>query len=167
MSHSVLIVDDEEFIRSSIRRTLRKEQYDLVFAANPFEAFRILADRPIDLVISDHLMPRMTGIEFLGHVAGRWPDTMRIVLTGQSDVEMAIRAINEGSVYRFLTKPWDEKDLITALRLALAALDTRRETDRLLAGVVRPSEATLALETSHPGITEVQRDDRGAILLEA
>src|SRR5690349_14681200 len=128
----VLIVDDEENVRNALRRSLRKQGYELYFAAEPSEALTLLAQQPVDLVLSDHLMPNMTGLELLKVVRDRHPDCVRMILTGHADMQTAIDAINHGEIYRFLTKPWDDVELRVTLHLAFEQLDLQRENRRLL-----------------------------------
>lgn len=128
----ILLVDDEPNICKALRRSLRKEEYEVFTASEPAEAFAILKEHPMDMVISDHLMPNMTGVEFLASVRDRFPEVMRILLTGHADMETAIRAINDGQIYRFFTKPWDEDALKASLCIAFEQLDEDREHRRLL-----------------------------------
>ena len=104
----ILVVDDEINICNALRRSLRKEGYEILVANEPAQGLEILKAEKIDLVLSDHLMPNMTGLEFLSIVRDRHPNSVRILLTGHADMETAIKAINDGQVYRFLTKPWDD-----------------------------------------------------------
>ena len=165
-ARKILIVDDEENVRNALRRSLRKEGYELFFAADPTEALELLAKQPVDLVLSDHLMPNMTGLELLKVVRDRYPNCMRMILTGHADMQTAIDAINHGEIYRFLTKPWDDIDLKVTLHLAFEQLDLERENRRLLA-VVRQHQMLLdRIEKEHPGIGSVQRDASGAIVIE-
>jgi len=150
-----------------MRRSLRKEGYELYFAEGPHEALKIMAETPIDLVLSDHMMPQMSGMEFLTLVHDRYPDTMRLMLTGHADMETAIRAINQGEIYRFLTKPWDDTELKVTLFMAFERQDLERENRRLLATVRRQQMFIVSLEKEHPGIGKVVRDDKGAIVLSA
>ncbi len=129
----VLVIDDEENICKALRRSLRRENYEVFIGCDPAEGFRILKQERIDLVISDHLMPGMTGVEFLTLVRDRYPGVMRILLTGHADMATAVRAINEGQIYRFLTKPWDDDALKAELFGAFQQLDEDREHRRLLA----------------------------------
>lgn len=128
----ILVIDDEENICKALRRSLRRENYEVLIGHEPAEGFKILKEEKIDLVISDHLMPNMTGVEFLGLVRDRHPGVMRILLTGHADMATAIRAINEGQIYRFLTKPWDDDALKAVLCVAFEQLDEEREHRRLL-----------------------------------
>lgn len=162
----ILIVDDEDNVRHALSRVLRREGYEVLLAQEPSEGLELLARQPVDLILSDHEMPKMTGPEFLRLVRDRHPDCVRIMLTGKGDLRTAIHAINEGEIYRFLTKPWDDAELKVTLFLALEQLDLQRENRRLLA-MVRSQRSLLdALEREHPGIRSICRDASGAILLE-
>ncbi len=163
----ILIVDDEENVLKALRRSLRKEGYELFFANGPREGLELLKQQPVDLVMSDHLMPEMTGLEFLKVVRDRYPDTMRLMLTGHADMQTAIDAINQGEIYRFLTKPWDDTDLKVTLFLAFEQLDLQRENRRLMAMVRRQHDLISSLEQEHPGIGKLVRDADGAILIDA
>jgi DNA-binding NtrC family response regulator len=166
MPRTILVVDDEESVRNALRRSLSREGYTLSFAAEPNEALALLARAPVDLVISDHLMPNMTGLEFLTLVHDRHPDCVRILLTGHADMQTAINAINQGEIYRFLTKPWDDLELQVTLRLAFDQLELKRTNRRLLAMVRQQHRALEAIEREHPGISTLVRDERGAILVD-
>ena len=163
----ILVVDDEINICNALRRSLRKEGYEILVANEPAQALEILKTEKIDLVLSDHMMPNMTGLEFLTLVRDRYPNTVRILLTGHADMETAIKAINDGQVYRFLTKPWDDVELKVTLYLAFEHLDLEREHRRLLATVRRQANLISDLETQYPGIGAIRRDSEGAILLDA
>lgn len=129
----ILLLDDEENVRRALARTLMREGYEVVSVADAEEALAALKAQSFDLVLSDHLMPKMTGLEFLKIVRDRHPDCMRIMLTGHADMQTAIDAINHGEIYRFLTKPWDNTELSTTLFFALQQLDLERQNRRLLA----------------------------------
>ncbi len=158
----ILIVDDEQ----NVCNALRQEGYELYIANEPAAALETLKRVPIDLVISDHLMPNMTGIEFLQLVRDRHPNTMRMMLTGHADMQTAIKGINNGEIYRFLTKPWDDVELKVTLFLAFEQLDLERENRKLLATVRRQHSLIKNLEQEHPGIGELARDADGAIVIE-
>jgi len=115
----VLLVDDEPLITTTLKRVLRKEPYDICTANSGAEALQILARKPVDVIVSDERMPGMSGSEFLAVARQQYPDTARIILTGQANLEAAIRAINEGAICRFLTKPCKEDDLTLAIGEAL------------------------------------------------
>lgn len=162
----ILIVDDEENVCHALRRSLRREGYELFFGHEPAEGLEILKTQKCDMVISDHLMPNMTGLEFLKIVRDRHPDMMRLMLTGHADMQTAIDAINQGNIYRFLTKPWDDTELKVTLFLAFEQLDLERENRRLLAMVRRQYDAMKGLELEHPGLAHVVRDAEGYVLLD-
>ncbi len=103
---------------------------------------------PIDVVISDHLMPGMTGLEFLSLVRDRYPHAIRIMLTGHADTSTALKAINEGEIYRFLTKPCDPIELQIALHLACEKLQLERENRRLRAIVSTDPHLAAKLEAA-------------------
>src|SRR5512142_510011 len=109
---SVLIVDDDEDVRNGLGHVLWKSEYRLCFAAGSAEALRTLREEKVDIVLSDHLMPGMTGLEFLKTVRDRHPEVIRIMLTGQADMATAVDAINQGEIYRFLLKPCDRDELL-------------------------------------------------------
>jgi two-component system, probable response regulator PhcQ len=162
----VLIVDDEENVCRALRRTLRKEGYELFFASQPSEALELLKTTPVDIVLSDHLMPNMTGLEFLKIVHDRHPDCLRIMLTGHADMQTAIDAINHGEIYRFLTKPWDDTELKVTLHLAFEQLELERENRKLLAMVRRQHDLLKSLEGQYPGIGDLVRDSEGRIVID-
>lgn len=119
MSPNVLIVDDEELVLKSLQRVFRKEGYNMYFASNAQKALEIMEDVPIDLILSDQRMPGMTGTELLKIVKEKWPDTIRVIISGYADFEAVLSAINEGEVYRFITKPWEDNSLRALVRRAL------------------------------------------------
>ena len=164
--HVVLVVDDEVAVRNALVRTLRKEPWRVLVAASAREGLSILGETKVDLVISDHRMPEMTGLDFLKRVRAEYPDTVRIMLTGQADMDTVIAAINEGEIYRFITKPWNDEDLRITLRIALSQLDLERENRRLLSELKKHDSFLARLEKAHPGLFEVKRDERGAIVID-
>jgi DNA-binding NtrC family response regulator len=131
LSYSLLIVDDEASVRSALRRSLRGENYEVLEAGSGREAVDILKKRSVDVIVSDHAMPEMTGIELLKTARVLRPEALRIILTGQADLEMAVQAINEDAVYRILQKPWENFDLKVVLRLACRHIDALREVEKL------------------------------------
>ena len=168
----LLIVDDEENIRSALRRVLRRE-YKLSFAASGPEALQLLKTERPDVIISDHLMPEMTGLEFLKRCRLLYPQIGRIVLTGQAEMQMVIAAINEGAVFRFLTKPWDEDELKLTVYLAVEHVKSQREAQESPSDSTSTAESNTAyeslvneLETQHPGLTQLNRNQDGAIIID-
>ncbi len=116
----VLIVDDEEMVLNSLNSFLMLEtDYEVRTFTNPEEALEHVAQNPVDMVISDYLMPQMDGITFLGKVKAVQPDVPRIILTGYSDKENAIKAINEVGLFQYVEKPWDNDRLHLIIRNGL------------------------------------------------
>ena len=148
LSATILVVDDEQNILDGLARSLRHPDYMLLFAHSPETALQLLRERHVDVIISDHLMPKMTGLELLKLVRDRYPGTVRIMLTGHADMETAVKAINEGEIYRFLSKPCSPAELQVTVHLALEQLELAREHRRLLAIVrTRPELVELLEET--------------------
>ncbi|MDB4724747.1 response regulator [bacterium] len=131
----VLLVDDEPLVSSGLRR-MHQQSFDFVCASSPEEAFeRLEADGPFAVVVSDYQMPKVNGAEFLSEVAERYPDTSRVMLTGQGNLETAVEAVNRGSIFRFLMKPCDPalfrkvvSDAAEQYRLRRAERDLMRNT---------------------------------------
>ena len=97
---TVLLVDDEESILNSLRRLLREQPYDVLLATSSEQALAIMAEKPVDLIVSDARMPGMDGAALLARVYSLYPDTTRILLTGYADLETIVKAINQGHVHR-------------------------------------------------------------------
>ncbi|ALI08584.1 MULTISPECIES: HD domain-containing phosphohydrolase [Pseudomonas] len=127
----VLLVDDEESILNSLRRLLRSQPYEILLADSGAKALEILKERPVDLVMTDARMPNMDGATLLAEIRKLYPSTLRILLTGYADVDMMTKAINEGQLYRYLSKPWNDEELVQALRQALAHQHSESERQRL------------------------------------
>lgn len=121
--HTILCVDDEKPILAALKRLLRRENFDLLTATSGEEGLNIMASRDVHLVISDHRMPQMSGISFLAKVRETYPDTIRILLTGYTEVDSIKASINEGHVYKFLLKPWNDDDLKQEIKKALERYD--------------------------------------------
>jgi len=137
--HTILVVDDEDANLQKLKRTFY-DSYTVHEANSGEKAFAIAQREPIDLVITDQKMPRMTGIELLKRIMKIKPEVMRIILTGYTEVEDLIDAINEGHVYRYITKPWDPKELRITVRQALATLELERENRRLTIELQKANE---------------------------
>ncbi|SCY90494.1 response regulator [Rhizobium sp. NFACC06-2] len=123
----LLFVDDEERIVRLLKMIFRSE-YEVYTALSAREALAILETIPVDVVASDQRMPECTGIQLLSQIRERWPDTIRILLTGYSDLVAIIGAVNEGEVYRFINKPWDQTELRTVIADAVETARSSRMT---------------------------------------
>lgn len=166
MQHKVLIVDDEPIITNLLKDALSREPYGILSASSAEEALPILDREKLDVVISDEKMPGMSGSEFLAVVRQKYPDTIRMILTGHASLDSAIRAINEGEVYRFFTKPCNMFDLAMTIRQAIKLNDLMKESRRLLKIVKRQSVLIESLERQYPGITKIKRDAEGDIVID-
>ncbi|MDD5176670.1 MAG: EAL domain-containing protein [Sterolibacterium sp.] len=110
---TLLLVDDEANILSALKRLLRHDGYDILTALGAEQGLEQLASHPVDVIVSDQRMPGMSGVEFLRRVKTLHPETVRLVLSGYTDLQAVTDAINEGAIYKFLTKPWDD-DILRA-----------------------------------------------------
>lgn len=163
---TILLVDDEEKILKAIQRTLRNEDYTIFSAIGGEEGLKLLEMRDFDLVVSDQHMPGMDGVTFLRKVKVEQPQTLTIMLTGAKEINVAMEAINEAGVYKFILKPWDDDDLRVTIRRALESLDVVRERDALRERVKSRDTLLKNLEQEHPGITQVEKDEDGYLILE-
>jgi diguanylate cyclase (GGDEF)-like protein/PAS domain S-box-containing protein len=135
---TLLLVDDEPNILSSLTRLLRREGYRILAATSPGEAFELLATHPVQVIVSDQRMPEMSGTEFFARVRQLYPDTIRLVLTGYTDIESITGAINRGAITKFLTKPWDDDQLREQIREAFRLV--KENSYRLYVPPVRDDE---------------------------
>jgi response regulator RpfG family c-di-GMP phosphodiesterase len=116
---TLLFVDDEVNILSSLKRLFRPGGYRIFTAESGAQGLEILQHEAVDLVVSDMRMPEMNGAQFLEQVNARWPDTIRILLTGHAEMGATIDAINKGHIYRYISKPWEDNDILMAIKQAL------------------------------------------------
>lgn len=159
----LLFVDDEPNILSSLRRLFRQHSYKIFIANGGQEGLEILEKETIDLVISDMRMPVMDGAVFLTHVKARWPDTIRLLLTGYADIQSTIDAINRGEIYRYITKPWNDNDIVLVVKQALERKSLEIEKKRLEELTQRQNEELKSLNAS----LEIKVDERTADLKKA
>jgi DNA-binding NtrC family response regulator len=164
--HAILMVDDEPNVLKSFQRALRKEAYTLLTARSGEEGLKLLEAREVSLVISDYNMPHMNGLEFLKTVKTLYPHILAIMLTGQAEIQIAVQAINEAGVYKFIQKPWEDTDLKITILRALESIDLATERDRLVRKVKSRDAILKELEREHPGITKVERDDEGYMIID-
>jgi CheY-like chemotaxis protein len=108
---TLLLVDDEPNILSALKRLMRRDNYTILTASSGKEGLDLLAQNQVDVIVSDQRMPGMTGVEFLRTVKNLYPETVRIVLSGFTELQSVTDAVNEGAIYKFLTKPWDDAQL--------------------------------------------------------
>lgn len=130
-SARILCVDDEPNILASLRRLFRPLRCEVLTAESGREGLRLLEEQKVDIVISDMRMPEMDGTRFLEEVRAKWPDTIRMLLTGYADIHSILGAINRGEIYRYVTKPWDDNDILLVVRHALERKALEDEKRRL------------------------------------
>ncbi|HWL30477.1 MAG TPA: HD domain-containing phosphohydrolase [Burkholderiaceae bacterium] len=160
---TLLLVDDEENITRSLKRTLRNRPYRVLSTHAAADALKILQNEHVDVVVSDSRMPDMDGPTLLAQIQGRWPDTMRILLTGYTDITATIKAINEGRIHRYISKPWDDADLCTAIEQVLDYKALKAEREQLLH---LTHEQNLALQSANETL-ELRVQERTAELAQA
>src|SRR5256885_4596175 len=130
--YPILVADDEQDNLDAFRFNFRKA-FDIVIASGGAEALQVLEDKEVAVVVTDQRMPRMTGVELLREVRVRQPDAVGIILTAFTDVDVLIEAINLGQVYRYITKPWDAKEVRGVLQYGIERFHLQRENRRLAA----------------------------------
>ena len=123
---SILYVDDEEHNLVSFKASFRRD-YNIMTAVSAYEGIRILRENDIQLIITDQRMPEMTGVEFLEKILPDYPETIRMILTGYSDIEAVIDGINKGQVYRYINKPWDEREMRMTIENAMQLYGLKEE----------------------------------------
>ncbi|MFQ5950189.1 MAG: response regulator [Nitrospiria bacterium] len=163
--HCILIVDDEPNIRSSLSRLFQKEGYETLLAESADDAYTLLEKRSVSVVLADYLMPGQTGVELLREVQKRYPDAIRIILSGRADMKVVMAAVDEGVVSHFLLKPWDNEILKKTIRHAIEAVEKEAHLHMALQGDDE-TEIDEALETSYPDIAIVRETDDGAIIID-
>jgi len=146
-----LFIDDEELVLNALKRTLRKEPFAIEFTNDPESAFRLVAEHSIDVVISDQSMPNMTGVEFFSILRRLHENVVRVMMSGQSDRDTTVRAINEGQVNRFIEKPWSNEDL----RQVLVEIDREVQQKRRAGRPAGPAHARAT----------IIKDATGAVIL--
>ena len=144
---TILVVDDEAAVRRALTQVLERAGYTVKATDTGRHALELLQDNDIDLVISDHHMPELSGIDLLKLVRVRHPQVVRIIITADKDPDTAVRSINESEVYRFIRKPWNDSDLRTIMHFAFEVVRLEREKRSLLS-MVRDERAARLLNGS-------------------
>ncbi|WP_312679711.1 EAL domain-containing protein [Stutzerimonas nitrititolerans] len=133
----LLVVDDEQSILNALKRELRLENYQVLAAASPQEALELLATHPVDVVLTDLRLSQVSGVQLLGKIRSLHPDVVRIVLSASTEVSSILKAVNEGVIYRFITKPWEADDLRAQIREAFQQRKLLRENMRMRSQLAR------------------------------
>jgi DNA-binding NtrC family response regulator len=145
---SVLIVDDEEMVITSVRAYLLLEtEFDVHGFTTPEQAVKHLENNPVDVCVSDYLMPRMSGIQFLTRARELQPEASRVLLTGHADKQSAIQAINEVGLYQYIEKPWENEQLLLIIHNGIERANLLRDLR------LKVSE----LDTAHSSLKDVQK----------
>ncbi len=145
---SVMIVDDEEMVITSVQAFLQLEtEFDVNGFTDPEEAARFAETRPVDVAVSDYLMPKMNGIQLLGRIKSLQPEASRVLLTGHADKQSAIQAINEVALFQYLEKPWDNAQLLLVIRSGAERASLYRDL----------REKVEELDSAHTSLKSVQR----------
>jgi putative nucleotidyltransferase with HDIG domain len=130
-AHTVLFVDDEVNILKALQRLLRSEHMNVLCASRAQEALELLDKQQCQVVVTDQRMPEMSGVDLLSQVRQRFPDIVRMMLTGYTEMDVAVDAINRGEIYRLITKPWNDDELRATIRQAFDHSDLKNEIKRL------------------------------------
>ena len=145
---TILCVDDEQNVLNALKRLFIDEDYTIIIASSGEEGLRCLTHGHIQIVISDYRMPGMDGVEFLREVCTQWPQTVRIVLSGYADTASIVEAVNEGQIYKFIPKPWNDDDLKVNVTNAIERYFLYK----------RNTELTSALREKNEELTELNRE---------
>jgi diguanylate cyclase (GGDEF)-like protein/PAS domain S-box-containing protein len=155
---TLLLVDDEENIVSSLKRLFRRDGYHIVTAYSAAEGLQRLTEVDVDVIVSDQRMPGMTGVEFLRRAKDLYPDTVRMVLSGFTELQSIIDAVNEGAIYKFLTKPWDDARLRAHVAEAFLHKEMADENRRLTRQVDSANNDLAALNQRLEALLDQQRE---------
>ncbi len=157
----ILCVDDERDMLQALRRVFMDENFTILVAPDAAEGLRLLAAEPeIKVVLSDYRMPGMNGVEFLREVSQRWPAKIRLVLSGYAEAGSVIAAINEGKIYKFIAKPWNDEELCQTVRKAVELYDLQEENRRL---AVELQESNLELQQLNQRLAQLLREKSNTV----
>jgi DNA-binding NtrC family response regulator len=146
---ALLLLDDEEMVLTSLRNLFRLQtEYEVIVHSSAQQALENARARPVDLVISDYLMPEMDGITFLGHFKEIQPQTIRVLLTGYADKENAIRAINQVGLYQYIEKPWDNAALLIVVKNGLEKRQLLRTLEEKISELAKVNTNLKGLQTA-------------------
>jgi DNA-binding NtrC family response regulator len=162
-STHLLLVDDDPALLRALKLELLGQGYVLHFAHSAAEALRMLYEFPINIVLTDHYMPDKSGVQLLCQVKEDFPYVVRGLITGEPDVSLYMRAVNDGQIHFIIHKPWVREELRATVRKAESRAVASRSGREDGAG---NAEAIIALHSQHPGITQVRRTKSGAIVID-
>jgi DNA-binding NtrC family response regulator len=166
------VVDDEPAILSAIQRLLRKEGWEIDTFNDPQQALLALTQKPYNLILCDLHMPQLNGITYLQFARQRQPEALRLLFSGRGDRESLVQAINSAQVQRFISKPWDDYELLATLRSALQVQQLQAEQHRLLTQIQQQQnqlhshrDTLLEMQRRHPQLFQLKLGEDGSILL--
>jgi len=163
---TILLVDDEPHVTDALKRTFRSQPYDFLTATSAAAAQKLLESHHVDVVVSDEQMPGMSGSEFLSLVRKRYPHTIRMILSGHASLTAAVRAINEGEVYRFFLKPCNPVDLIVTVQQALQHKRLEEQSRRLLREYRRQAALLDRVKEGNSELLHLDTDEQGALVID-
>jgi len=167
IKHKILLLDDERNILNALTRLLRSEERQIFTAETAAEAWKELREvGGVDLVISDNRLPDISGIDFLVKVRQLFPDTIRILITGYPGLDSAIEAINKGQVYRYIPKPWENKELKLIVQQALDYYDVVKDNRALLRIARHQAELLKAAQKKYPELSQTGFDKAGMYIID-
>ncbi|WP_456489694.1 response regulator [Marinobacter nauticus] len=168
----IQLVDDEPNILNSLRRLLKPQGWQVDTFNRVEDALGGLLEHEYAVIVSDYQMPTADGVTYLQFAKQKQPHAIRLVLSAYGDRESMIKAINQAEVYRYLSKPWDDYEVVAAIKSAIDLYQLQKENQRLReendaqrAMIKAREEELLRLESDNPGITRVRRDADGSVLL--
>ena len=151
----ILCVDDEKNVLKSVERLFLDDDYEILTAPSGDEGLEVLRNAgPIQIVISDYRMPEMNGIDFLKEVNRNWPDTVRIVLSGYADTASIVSAINEGQIYKFIPKPWNDDELKVTIANAIERYNLHKQNIEFAEELKRSNKELQTLNKNYEKLIE-------------
>jgi len=165
--HKILVVDDEQKVLNSLTRLFkRNNKLTLITTDSPMKALKIIEKTNVDLIITDQRMPQMTGVELLERILKKYPHIITIILTGYSDIDIVLKAINEIGVYKFILKPWENEDLYWTIVRALEMLEVIDENKKMHYELKKREAYMRKLENEYPGISRVKKGVNGSVIID-
>ncbi len=153
-AYTVLFVDDEPSILRSMSRLFRGAHFDVLTTESAEQALEIMRGRRVEVLVTDYRMPGMSGLELLREVRSLSPNTIRVMISGHSDINVVLAALNEGELFRFVTKPWNDLELKVTVNLALAHRKLIDEKERLFNKLKQYEQMFTYVRQTNPALLE-------------
>ena len=138
--YTILIVDDEEYIINSLKRLFRRDGYRILTALNGEEGYKILCENDVQLIISDQRMSGMNGTEFLEKVKNNFPDVIRTILSGYTDIDSITESINKGHIFKFFLKPWNDNNLRLEVKYCIEQYELIKKNKELSEIIIKKNK---------------------------